>query len=205
MIIAMNSEDNEPFGNNDGFDPDSWLSLGPGPEPDAERESEPGIFYNAQPVPRGSKLRGELYRILMLASELLCLVFGSGPNDTSGQRRIIELQDKLSDHLIVLRRYAVELRTEMAQHRSNLNRIRADLERLNLGETREHYFEALRQQQKQYYEAVWDLDAVRWAISKVQEALSSSRIDSVPANDHYASDLPHDSGGLGDELDGLLS
>ena len=96
----------------------------------------------------------------------------------------------------------------------NLERIETDSQKLNLSEPREYYQQAEHLQQKQYYDAVRDRDAVYWAIKRIQAALGSSGIWNVPMTGPYSVDPPVYSpsprpeihpGGIGGEAEDLLS
>lgn len=222
MIIEMNPEDgDEVLGNspdiNDDFDPDVEPNTGSGPESDVEaeveRDSEAGFVPDLEYVPRGTELRQELSGILADANDLERLSFLSDPKDTYSRNRRLELQSKLSIAMDKLQRYKVKLDKEVLRCERNLARIRADSEKLNLEETRECYCQAESLQQKQYYEAVSDRDAVGWAITRVRTALSTWQIRSFPVWDPFLPDLPISSspgyqnnpGRLGNEVDDLLS
>lgn len=218
MMVEMNPEDDEVLdnnpGNHDGFEPDNEPSLEPCPEPNVEphieRDSEPGLVPDLQYVPRGAELGEELKRILAMASELESISYSSTPRDDYLRHRRIQLRTELSTELSKLQRYEAYLDKEAARCQRNRDRIRSDSQKLNLSEPREHYFEAERLQQKQYYEAILDRDAVYWAITRVQAALNTRVTGSFPVKDPFPPDVPiyrpspiakiH-SGGLGNEAE----
>ena len=220
MIIEMNPEpdgvlDSNAGINNDGFELDERPDLGPGTEPDSERDDDDGLSPGIEYVPRGAELRAALSQILSKASELQSLSYHSSEaRDEQVRRRRTQLQWELSAELDKLRRDKAYLDKEVARCERNLDCIRADLERLNLPEPMEYYADAEHLQHKQYYEAVWDRDALQWAITRVQSALGSSPITSFPERDPFPPDIPicptsagptTHTGGLGNEVEGLLS
>jgi len=222
--------DSNAVNNNEGFEPDDRPGLDPGSEPDVEPDVETETESDAEPdlerdseasfdpdleyVPRGAELREVLSCILAMANELESLSYLSDPKNDYARYRRIELQSRLSTELDKLKRYRVKLDKEVLRCQRNLDRIRADSARLNLPEPRQCYSEAEYEQQKQLNEAVRDRDAVLWAMTRVQAALSSSRIRAFPVRDPFPPDVPiyspsprpkNHSGGLGSEVNGLLS
>jgi hypothetical protein len=223
MIVEMNPEpeDNEVldenFDNHNGLEPGNELDQGSCPEPDVESDIGPdfagGLIDDFEHLPRGSELRAELSRILSLANELENVSFLSDPNNTYTRNRRFELQARLNPELSKLQRYKLKLDREVLRCEKNLDRINTDSEKLNLDETRKCYLEAEDEQQKQLDEAVFDRDAVSWAISKVRSALSMSRASSLPTGNSFGPVLPHlpllgyqnNPGRLGNEVDDLIS
>jgi hypothetical protein len=197
MIIEMNPQD-ENLGNDPDNNPDVDVNNESCPEPGAKSDMEDGLEANCEPgfisefeyVPRGTELREELSRIWATASELESIGFFFDAKDTYNRNRRIELQARLAPEPEKLQRYKVKLDSEEIRCKKNLDRIRLDAEKLNLEETRECYFEAEHQQQKQYREAVSDRDIILQTLMKVQSALGSSQIRSFPVGDLLPPDSP---------------
>ena len=215
MIVEMNPEPqddkvlDENFENNAGFEPD------PSPcyEPNIESDFDPGLIPDFEHLPRGSELDAELSRILSLAHQLESESLSSDPNIIHARNRRFDLQARLSTELSKLQRYRSKLYKEVSRTDRNSNRIHTDSEKLNLDETREYYSEAESEQRKQYYEAVRDRDAVDWTITKVQAALTSSRVGGFGVGYPLGPGLSiqplpghqNNPGRLGNEVDDLLS
>ncbi|KPL24861.1 MAG: hypothetical protein AMJ75_02580 [Phycisphaerae bacterium SM1_79] len=223
MAIEINPEDSQVVDNSadihGGLEPDSGFIRDPSPEhnavPDTESEPASGPVPDVENVPRGAQLRAELSRILSMVSERESLGhYWQDPKNDYAKYRRIQLQSRLSAELEKLLRYKPYLDKEVERCVRNLERIRSDLQKLNLTEPMEYYLEAERLQQIQYYEAVCDREAVYWTLKRVQAALGSSGIGGFAVRDPFTPNVPIYSpsrepeihpGGLGEEVDGLLS
>ena len=223
MAIEMNPEDSQVLDNSpdihDSLGSDGEPSLYIGPEydagPDIENDPEPGLAPDFERVPRGAQLRAELSRILSMASELESLSHcGQDPKNNYARYRRMQLHSRLSAELEKLQQYKPYLDKEVERCVRNLEGILSDSQRLNLTEPMEYYLEAERLQHIQYYEAICDREAVYWTLKRVQAALGSSRIGSFAVRNPLTPDVPIYSpstgpeiysGGLGEEVDGLLS
>ena len=187
MMIEMNAQNDGVCGN--GSDNNS----------DVEVSDEPDTDTYLERVPRGAELAAELSSILSAANELESLGLPSDPNDTYNRSRRAALRASLSSDASKLRRYKSGLDREVRRCTRNLDRIQADSESLTLEQTLECYSEAERRQQQQHHEAIRDRDEVCSVLAKVRSALRASPLGS-PVREPQSH-----SGGLGKEVDGLLS
>jgi DNA repair exonuclease SbcCD ATPase subunit len=120
-----------------------------------------------------------------------------------------ELEEKVTSGVNRLHDCLADLAKEIQRCKANLGRIQADSAKLNLQETQDCYSEAESEQQRQYRHVVQDREAILVALGKAEAVLKISRTrkspGGTPRRQTPPSSAPSGPGGLGKELDGLLS
>ena len=135
-------------------------------------------------VPRGAELRSALDCVLQLVGQLesvisrLSYVEEDDIVECSYAEKLRlekrRLQMELAFWLQELIRYLVYLNKEVLRCKCNLERIRADAEKIKLEQVRDRYSRAERKQEAQYRLAVQDRDAVYIVLKKIKVVLEVS-------------------------------
>ncbi len=137
-------------------------------------------------VPQLDKLGSVLGHVLQLISQLESIIsrlsyVQEDSNRTQPEADALyaqkgELEDELLLCLQELDRYLSYLSKEILRSKRNLERIRADVRKINLKETQECYFRAEQKQEKQYRSLIRDRKAVCEVIEKANATLKISYI-----------------------------
>ncbi|MFC1676609.1 hypothetical protein ACFL3G_06055 [Planctomycetota bacterium] len=135
-------------------------------------------------VPQLDKLDSLLGHVLQLISQLESIIsrlsyVQEDSNCTQPEADALyaqkgELEDEILLCLQELDRYLSYLSKEILRSKRNLERIRADVRKINLKETQECYFRAEQKQEKQYRSLIRDRKAVCEVIEKANATLKIS-------------------------------
>jgi len=135
-------------------------------------------------VPQLDKLDSFLGHVLQLISQLESIIsrlsyVQEDDNLAQPEANALYVQKgQLEDELLLclqeLDRYLIYLSKEILRCKSNLERIRADVKKINLKETQECYFRAEQKQEKQYRRRIRDRKAVCDVTEKANATLKIS-------------------------------